>query len=245
MDSSIFIPHFLENLAMAERLHRLLDLYGQADAAVAEWLRHVPYHCPPGCGTCCSAFQPDILQVEAELVVSYVISARPGLLPLIAYPEQAVDRTSGACLFYSASYRGSCSVYPARPLICRLFGTTAVRDKSGEIVYRLCANIPAAGKRTFTARDLKETYPFCYHVTEFPSIPVRPGRNPQFIRLPLRPIIPSACWQSCPGTCCRHRRRRRTTMTTPGTLHREREPDTAACPCEGFRKPRQRKSAGR
>ena len=116
-----------------------------------------------GCGTCCSEFEPTISAVAAELIAAYIIGVKRDLKSLVPDSPEA---SGPPCLFYSPSYAGACSIYPVRPLICRLFGYSAVKDRSGGPLYRLCKHIPGgpvvqtgqAAGRTFTGAGLFELY---------------------------------------------------------------------------------------
>lgn len=65
--------------------------------------------CDAGCGDCCGP----VPVTDAELSAVKRHMAR--------YRVQAVDRGRWTCPFYD----GRCTVYEARPVLCRLFGHTA------------------------------------------------------------------------------------------------------------------------
>jgi Fe-S-cluster containining protein len=56
-----------------------------------------------------------------------------------------------SCPLYVADTAWHCGIYPARPLICRLFAFAAVRDKHGHDLYALCKLMPSPS--TLTARS--------------------------------------------------------------------------------------------
>ncbi len=64
--------------------------------------------------------------------------AANGLEPKL-YPD---GRTG--CPLYAADTPYHCTVYEARPLICRLFAFSAVKNKRGEPSYSLCRLMPDA-----------------------------------------------------------------------------------------------------
>lgn len=166
MKNNFFLPSFLAGLAVEERLNRLLSLYEEVTEDIETWKQRTPFRCPPGCGTCCSQFEPHISSVEAELIAAYLIGVKRELSSLVSDSPEAPGLS---CLFYSPSYAGACSIYPVRPLICRLFGYSAVKDKSGTVVYRLCRHMPGTisgengrpPRREFTEAELSEIYGFC------------------------------------------------------------------------------------
>jgi hypothetical protein len=48
-----------------------------------------------------------------------------------------------SCPLYAADTPWHCTVYEARPLVCRLFAFSAVRDKRGQSSFALCRLMPA------------------------------------------------------------------------------------------------------
>jgi uncharacterized protein len=111
-----------------------------ADAAE----RGSPLRCPPGCGACCEPFVPDILPVEAAYAAAWILERKPELAREIASWN---DRPHAPpCPFLARTDEGlRCSIYPARFLICRLFGAAGSRDKEGRASFRPCAHMPVPG----------------------------------------------------------------------------------------------------
>jgi Putative zinc- or iron-chelating domain len=67
-----------------------------------------PMRCDDGCGACCTL----VVATRAEYAAVVALARQKGLTP----------RSDGlACPFYQ---EGRCSVYEARPAICRMFGHT-------------------------------------------------------------------------------------------------------------------------
>lgn len=118
-------------IALAQR-----DFRGRLAAA------ELPVACPSGCGDCCTAFIPDLLPLEADYLAAWLL--KTGHPAVFRLPE-----AGRACPFYAADRPGAnCTVYPARPLICRLFGFSPVRGKDGLAEYKLCRLVqsPFAGE---------------------------------------------------------------------------------------------------
>lgn len=125
--------------------------------------RGITLACPPACGSCCHGFMPDVLPVEAEYIAYYILSASPALpasspnLTTPPAPETMLSlkppENPSPCPFHDPSRPGAnCRVYPARPLICRLFGHSSTRAKTGETLFRLCRHMPTPDG--FTSRIL-------------------------------------------------------------------------------------------
>jgi Fe-S-cluster containining protein len=160
-------PQGIEGSSLAERLHALEALYAEADAACATFLGQarlsfparthggLPFGCPDGCGACCERFVPDILPLEADYAALWILRNRPEL-------AEVGPRSSAPCPYYDADNAAAhCRIYGGRPLICRLFGFSAVVGKDGEASYSLCWKMPlpeGARTRSWGGRDLAETF---------------------------------------------------------------------------------------
>jgi len=102
--------------------------------------------CPPGCGACCAPFVPDVLPVEAAYIAAWLLDREPALAVSTASWESAGPPAAPPCPFLISAPLGSrCSIYPARPMVCRLFGVAGVRDKEGRAAFRPCARMPMLG----------------------------------------------------------------------------------------------------
>lgn len=122
-------------------LRALAEIYAEAGLLTAAWAGRQGMGCPPGCGLCCEAFVPDALPIEAEYLALHLLSnQRAAAALLLAQPPVPAPVR---CPFYDPSSAGHCSVYPARPLVCRLFGFAGMRRKSGGWSFRLCRHMPA------------------------------------------------------------------------------------------------------
>lgn len=112
--------------------------------------------CPDGCGSCCENFVPDVLPVEALSAAAFILGHRPELA------DRAAQGRGRACPFYDADRpEAHCSIYPGRPLICRLFGFAAVLDKDGAPSFALCRRMPSpagSGERSWSGEALRELF---------------------------------------------------------------------------------------
>lgn len=116
----------------------LLEIYRRVDRETARFAREAALSCPPGCGICSETTDPECLPIEAELVARYLLAR--GEWPL--HGDRAVaSAPTGSCPLYSDE--AHCRVYPARPVLCRLFGFSASADNTGAWRFRLCRHMPA------------------------------------------------------------------------------------------------------
>jgi uncharacterized protein len=142
---------------LRDRLESLVELYRRADEAVAAFCAGSGLACPHGCGTCCEGFVPDVMPLEAAAVAAFLAgkdkaaawslagagSHVPGDPDLAVRGQSSADRGQ-SCPLFTADSPWHCTVYEARPLVCRLFAFSAVRDKRGQSSFALCRLMPAA-----------------------------------------------------------------------------------------------------
>lgn len=114
-----------------------------------------PIACPERCGTCCIHFIPDVTPLEAERLALYLLVEKPELIQHflaradVAAQSKAEEKLSQACPFWNPDKPGeNCMVYPARALVCRLFGYCAVTDKVGNPSFALCDMMPSLKANT-------------------------------------------------------------------------------------------------
>lgn len=109
--------------------------------------RGSPLACPSGCGSCCEPFVPDVLPTEAAYIAAWLLENEPALAERAAAWAGAGPPSVPPCPFLRRSGREArCAIYPARPLVCRLFGAAAVRDREGRASFRPCARMPLPGR---------------------------------------------------------------------------------------------------
>ena len=156
------IPGFLPPSLLAEQLESLAYLYQRADAAVAEFVASSGVSCPHGCGSCCEAFVPDILPLEAAYLATFITASdRDRAFALAAHGLEARLRDDGrlGCPLYADDRAYHCTVYEARPLICRMFAFSATRDKLGAATFSVCKKgLSANGGRTASGAALTEVF---------------------------------------------------------------------------------------
>jgi len=156
------IPSLLPPSLLSERLESLSDLYRRADAAVADFAIVSGVSCPSGCGTCCEGFVPDILPLEAAYIASYLAGAeRQRAYRLAVDGLSARERDDGrtGCPLYNDDGPYHCTVYEARPLICRMFAFSAVRGKLGIPAFSVCrVGVSDRGCRSASGERLVEAF---------------------------------------------------------------------------------------
>ena len=158
MDIASILPPSL----LAERLESLAYLYRRADSAVAKFTEISGISCPHACGTCCEGFVPDVMPIEAAYVAAWLAGtdqdracklAASGLVPRVR-----ADGRHG-CPLYADDMPYHCTVYEARPLICRMFGFAGSSDKRGSPAYSVCRHgASESGVRSASGAALAEAF---------------------------------------------------------------------------------------
>jgi uncharacterized protein len=139
----------IEGSSLQKRILALGQVYEKIETSQAAFRgaaegKGEPLSCPPGCSTCCRGFVPDVLPVEADRVALHILTERRELLERFLKLKDEPEEQNPTCCFWNPlDPAGGCSIYPARTLICRFFGFSAMKDKSGESAFTLCRWMPA------------------------------------------------------------------------------------------------------
>ena len=115
-------------------------LYQAVDRDAANFSRKSGLKCPAGCGHCC----------ENAKITSSALEFLPLACELWKRGKSeewigriSADTTPLKCVFYEkftgGEGKGHCRIYAWRPLVCRVFGFSSVRDKMGKHIYAACS----------------------------------------------------------------------------------------------------------
>jgi len=137
MDSIADLCLAFDGTYAGDAMRTLSELYTQIELETSSFCKQHEIDCAEGCGTCCEHFMPDITTAEARLVAAYLLFVKRDRALMDRVLEFA-GNTSGPCPLYRFDSPYHCSVYAARPLICRLFGACASQDKEGNALFRRC-----------------------------------------------------------------------------------------------------------
>ncbi len=119
-----------------KKLESIKDLYASLEEKEKIFCEHFCIHCAKGCGKCCEVFVPDITELEADFLAYGLIKENKADLVLKQLENIKSDIIS--CPLYRSDSDFHCSVYAWRPLICRLFGASASKNKNGNPIFRDC-----------------------------------------------------------------------------------------------------------
>ncbi|MCK9170045.1 MAG: YkgJ family cysteine cluster protein [Treponema sp.] len=123
-----------------EILHALDAVYTAIQEQESVWKTASRVSCTDGCGACCVAFEPDVLDCEALYLALWLIENEPAAARSIrdgTYPMTRSDNPAG-CFLYDPDNPYHCTVYGGRCLICRLFGYSGDHGKDGSTRWKPC-----------------------------------------------------------------------------------------------------------
>lgn len=195
------MEQILKGTSLHAQLLLLQSVYDDIDLAQDIFLQEARRRggapsCPQGCSSCCSGFTPELLPVEADRVAYHLLLEAPELLETWRKSADASEEACPDCLFHTpVSDVGGCAIYRARPLICRLFGFSAVQDKLGNPRYALCKWMPALPglePRRFSGSEALEAVFGRAPPTMAPFVAQAEAIDPTGVRSPLPLALPAA-----------------------------------------------------
>ena len=127
----------IKGTELYEHIVRTAQIYSDLEKHQEFFCSGFNVHCKEGCGSCCEHFVPDITEREAEYLAFGLISE--GRAETVLEKVSQTDHDNPPCPLYDIDNKEHhCTVYPYRPLICRLFGAAASKSKDGHPVFRNC-----------------------------------------------------------------------------------------------------------
>ncbi len=139
------IPTILKKLKGTSEQQILVEIeaaYERIDQEQKGWYEKSEFLCPQGCGDCCAHFEPDLMVSEALYMGAWLLEHQPVMAHSVA-EEKFPFYDKEHCQFFNPDSSLHCSIYGGRPFICRLFGASGVRSKSGELVWKPCRFYPS------------------------------------------------------------------------------------------------------
>ncbi len=124
---------------LEERIKQVEEFYASLDQDLADFQAQAGYSCISGCSKCCKSPTIEATVLEMLPLASYLYKSKRA--------EQLYDKliessSSPLCVLYEPTQLiGGCTEYPYRALVCRLFGFSFTRDKTGQPVLLTCKDI--------------------------------------------------------------------------------------------------------
>jgi Fe-S-cluster containining protein len=124
---------------------RARAIYRRLDCRLAAFRRRSGLACLPGCGECCRSTEVEATVLELLPLALELCRRRAA--------EKVLGRLHGSqaqapCILFSerplGRFAGHCTEYSRRPLLCRLFGFSAMEDREGNPELVACRLIRQA-----------------------------------------------------------------------------------------------------
>jgi len=125
-----------------QMIKKTMALYNELDRGIYLFKKHTGLRCPSLCGFCCNSTKVETTVLEMLPIAAMLWSQKKAESSLKAIDEKPY---LSACIFYKSesnrTLNGRCSVYSIRPMICRLFGFSAITNKHGKNRLVTCSII--------------------------------------------------------------------------------------------------------
>jgi len=174
----------------------ILNIYEEADRKILRFQEATGLKCPPGCGSCCVCQEVEATVLEVLPLTSEVFSGQQEDL-LYTKIEEQEGKGDRVCILYQPDLQtpgnGRCPYYKVRPLLCRLFGFAARRNKEGNPELCTCRRLRETSPQEVQKGEKKVRSEFSLPVYQEISMRIavlNPGMG--FRRLPLNLAIKSA-----------------------------------------------------
>jgi len=188
-------------------ISEIVTIYQEIDKKSLQFQLATGLRCPSGCGRCCE--NPTVEASVSELLpLSEAIYAKEQVDVVLSAIEEREKQGNPVCVLYRSeplTDSGRCSYYAYRPLVCRLFGFSARKNKRGHLEFCACKNIKE--KDADAVRKAEALIASYFDIPVYQDMymqvaSVHPGIG--FQRLPINLAIKQAiaylCWKTQENT---------------------------------------------
>ena len=194
------IPNILQQLegtSVHDILINIEESYERISLEQSEWYKKTDFLCPDGCGKCCQGFEPSIFSGEVLYMAAWLLENQRETALQIAENNFPFDNGEKTCPLFNFESNYHCSIYGGRPFICRLFGASSFRVKSGEKTWRPCKFYPSDLLKSHNPPIEKRQYAEEETVKVLGAIPplmsdLTESSNPDGETHPIREVLPNA-----------------------------------------------------
>jgi len=136
------------NRSAGKVVRSVFKVYENLDKQIENFSRISSLRCPDGCGVCCENpnVEATILEMLPLAQEIYLLGKENEILEAL---DARMERTDASCILYQPDPEiygnGRCLFYVHRPLICRLFGFAARKNKYNIIDFSPCKVIKEKG----------------------------------------------------------------------------------------------------
>lgn len=126
---------------MLQKVFEVSRAYDEIESRIQSVISKTGNSCPDRCGICCSMQKVEATPLECfPIAYRWIREGREEAIHNLL--QDATNRGSRQCIAYLPDpedpARGRCGAYEDRPLLCRLFGFTANRNKIGIVRFSPC-----------------------------------------------------------------------------------------------------------
>jgi len=164
-------------MSVLPKIRAVNQLFRETDATIKTFIQHTGYTCIAGCGSCCQ--KTDIEATVLEFLPAAFHTFITGNSDMLY--NKIEEGNSNICVFYNPFLQeGSCSQYPYRGLICRLFGFSKRQGKTGQYTLLACkplkstSNLVLTGDDVALLPDMSATYMALYGIDPQMALPYYP-----------------------------------------------------------------------
>ena len=129
------------SMSVHELENKVLRTYRDLDRQIRDFRLHSGLRCKKHCGACCESSHVEATTLEC-LPLAREIFRRGQEDDICTIIDKRLDEGTYRCVLYLPDSQnaglGKCSFYPFRPLICRLFGYAARKNKYGKLELSFC-----------------------------------------------------------------------------------------------------------
>ncbi len=201
-------------MSATDLIGEVLQRYHVIDHKIKIFRVRTGLRCPLGCGICCDSTRVEASVLECLPLAWEIFRRRKEERISLAVEDNQREADSRCVLFCSdegAAGLGRCSYYPFRPLVCRLFGYAARRDKTGRPELRLCKVMREQSSENSILSNLPDThhmdppvYQDCF--LQIASIDPAKGFRLSPINAALKAALDYVYWQCPEGRFPRRRK---------------------------------------
>lgn len=122
----------------------ILRIYRSIDRNSKRIQRATSLSCPKGCGLCCKTQKIEATILEMLPLAEAVFENKEEEIILLRV-ETLIEQNDFSCALFlqdaNIPGNGNCTYYYFRPLLCRLFGFAARKNRHGDLEFSTCRHI--------------------------------------------------------------------------------------------------------
>jgi len=131
------LEKLIEGTELKDRIDYIRNIYCELKEKEDKFRETFDVSCRKHCCECCRHFMPDIMEAEADYMAFGIIAE--GRADEVLARIDSISSDDPPCLMLRQDDADHpCTEYQWRPLICRLFGDAASKDKEGRPAFRKC-----------------------------------------------------------------------------------------------------------